>query len=315
MHIDVTYDYTRDVKNFWEIHWRNNPRTGKVSAEIDPDGKSQRLKMDQYSLYRRELPNGEFFDLWLLLNTYKLVWNGETFGSDSIIVSFRRKDEHADDRSEGDFDVVDRFAERDGYREWVERYLRESYTIGGEIIFPTSNSINQAKGMNMGVADRFDLTLWCIQCYYEKTPADNYYLDQLVDVIKRNAWFFDKFINFRGYVDFFLLQDCVDEDYNTKLFLDHTGRPNSVEEYEIFMDRQMEFLRKRNKRIAELELKDKILQKRLLTEAQRFPGKWIRSEDAYRVLCPDDPGRIGMRQRHRAIDDAVREGWILRALE
>ncbi len=62
-------------------------------------------------------------------------------------------------------------------------------------------------------------------------------------------------------------------------------------------------------------VKDKVLQKRLLMEAHRFPGKWIRSEDAYRVLCPDDPGRIGMRQRHRAIDDAVREGWILRALE
>ncbi len=61
---------------------------------------------------------------------------------------------------------------------------------------------------------------------------------------------------------------------------------------------------------------DKALQERLLREREEsyYPNKWIRSIDAYRALCPEDPmGLEGM--RHRAIDDAVMEGWILSALD
>lgn len=60
---------------------------------------------------------------------------------------------------------------------------------------------------------------------------------------------------------------------------------------------------------------DKGLQNRLLMERDEsyYPDKWVRSIDAYRVLCPDDPmGLEGM--RHRALDDAVMEGWILKAI-
>lgn len=61
-------------------------------------------------------------------------------------------------------------------------------------------------------------------------------------------------------------------------------------------------------------IEDKELQRRLISEDGWFLGKWIRSEDAYRVLCPDDPMGLGMRQTHRALDDAVMEGWILKAI-
>ena len=63
-------------------------------------------------------------------------------------------------------------------------------------------------------------------------------------------------------------------------------------------------------------IEDKGLQERLLREREDspYPEKWVRSIDAYRVLCPEDPmGLEGM--RHRAIDDAVMEGWILKALQ
>jgi|GEM_PF-4086743 len=48
-------------------------------------------------------------------------------------------------------------------------------------------------------------------------------------------------------------------------------------------------------------LKDKDLQARQPMEEERsyYPGKWSRSEDAYRALFPDD---------------AMMVGWILRAL-
>ncbi|MDY5678794.1 MAG: hypothetical protein SPF21_02445, partial [Candidatus Methanomethylophilaceae archaeon] len=41
--------------------------------------------------------------------------------------------------------------------------------------------------------------------------------------------------------------------------------------------------------------------------------KEFRSQDAYRVLCPDNPMRLG-NQTHRALDDAIMEGWILKTL-
>lgn len=63
-------------------------------------------------------------------------------------------------------------------------------------------------------------------------------------------------------------------------------------------------------------IEDKVLQRRLVQEREDsyYPDKWVRSIDAYRVLCPEDPmGLEGM--RHRAIDDAVMEGYILNALQ
>ena len=78
----------------------------------------------------------------------------------------------------------------------------------------------------------------------------------------------------------------------------------------------MELATKRVYSLAEDYLiSDKGLQERLLREREEsyYPNKWIRSIDAYRALCPEDPmGLEGM--RHRAVDDAVMEGWILDAL-
>lgn len=78
----------------------------------------------------------------------------------------------------------------------------------------------------------------------------------------------------------------------------------------------MELATKRVYSLAEEDMiPDKMLQDRLLREREEsyYPEKWVRSIDAYGALCPGDPmGLEGM--RHRAIDDAVMEGWILREL-
>ncbi|WP_400233116.1 3'-5' exonuclease [Methanomethylophilus alvi] len=78
----------------------------------------------------------------------------------------------------------------------------------------------------------------------------------------------------------------------------------------------MELATKRVYSLAENDIiQDKALRERLLREREEsyYPNKWIRSIDAYRALCPEDPmGLEGM--RHRAVDDAVMEGWILRTL-
>ena len=79
----------------------------------------------------------------------------------------------------------------------------------------------------------------------------------------------------------------------------------------------MDLATKRVYSLAEEDMiPDKMLQDRLLREREEsyYPNKWIRSIDAYRALCPEDPmGLEGM--RHRAIDDAVMEGFVLKTLD
>lgn len=62
------------------------------------------------------------------------------------------------------------------------------------------------------------------------------------------------------------------------------------------------------------EIPDKDLQARLLRDWKSRPDKWVRSIDAYRVLCPDDPAHRDGVQSHRALDDAVQETYILKTI-
>ena len=78
----------------------------------------------------------------------------------------------------------------------------------------------------------------------------------LYRTLLRDRSFFELFIDFKGYVDFFFLQDCVSENYDRVRFLIGNGDfgenplPGSVPEYLLWMERQMDFLEKRNARIA-----------------------------------------------------------------
>lgn len=245
MRLDTSFDFTTDSNGYWDGIWENDPVLGV--SKVDPDARSDTLRYYQYLLYRRELPNGEFFDLQYHTKP-NLVWNGKRFSSDSIIVSFRHRR----------YPIIEEVAARPGFRERIERYLRESYTIGGEMLFPVDPSINTARGFNnTSVSDRFDLTLYCIQKYYEGAESlDDYGLDRVLDAVRRNGDFFDRFLDFRGYVDFFLLQDAVDERYDTILYLDYLGKPRGVGDYDRFLAMEIDFLRKRNERIAGLELRE-----------------------------------------------------------
>jgi hypothetical protein len=75
-------------------------------------------------------------------------------------------------------------------------------------------------------------------------------------VIESDKEFFDLFVDFKGYVDFFLLQDCVDENYKVKFALE-TPRfvsmpmPKTLDEYRLWIDSQIDFVTKRGRRIEE----------------------------------------------------------------
>ena len=62
-------------------------------------------------------------------------------------------------------------------------------------------------------------------------------------------------------------------------------------------------------------IEDKNLQNRVTMDMENNPNKWIRSEDAFRIICPKDVAKLGGSQKHRALDDALREAYILRTIE
>ena len=142
---------------------------------------------------------------------------------------------------------------------YYEHLLHRSYTIGSTIIFPVHvNSMNQRKGTNLKIADRWDLTLECIRRHYagEESP--------LSKVIETDKAFYDLFVDFKGYVDFFMLQDCVSDDYSAvdiwmgDASFKKNGLPETVEEYLRFLVKEHIFLDKRNRRIQEYCIRQNI---------------------------------------------------------
>lgn len=223
MNIDTTFDFRKD------------------SHGKDPDSASKTLQEYHRILWSKQLPNGQKMEL--VSGTDYLSWNGMAFGSDSVIVSFRWK------RYEWMLKQLRSYLP--DYNQYFEDYLKKAYTIGGELIFPKTNSINRSKGMNHQICDRLDLTLECIRRFYENE------ISPLSDVMKKNKEFFDLFVDFKGYVDYFFLQDLVSADYKkvnlwleTELFVKEP-LPKTVDEYLKWIELELEFTAKRNERIKE----------------------------------------------------------------
>ena len=212
------------------------------SAGRDPDYASPTLKRYHQTLWSKPLPNGEFLRLTTDNCSY-LRYKDMCFGSDSITASFRYK------RNEELLRQVEQAVP--SLWEYFEKYEHKAYTIGGEIIFPKhQGSINQARGCSKKICDRWDLTLECIRRYYAGEPSP------LAVALHRDRDFFDLFIDFKGYVDFFLLQDCINEKYQVKLWLDtplfeNDPMPTTTEDYFNWINSQLNFVKKRAKRIAE----------------------------------------------------------------
>lgn len=210
----------------------------------DPDSYSSTLNRYHQLLWSKELPNGEMMKLKREGPPFTLCWKDFVLSSDSIIVELKYE------KNKRIIDQVCRIVEdADAY---YENLLRRSYSIGGMIIFPKHvNSMNQRRGTSTYISDRWDLTLECIRRYYigEESP--------LSKVINSDKTFFDLFVDFKGYVDFFFLQDCVSEDYSEvdiwvgDASFKKGGLPETVDDYFEFIRKEHEFLDKRNQRIYE----------------------------------------------------------------
>ena len=211
----------------------------------DPDSYSPTLKKYHKLLWSKPLPSGKVFtlsdtesDSYL---TYISAQEKISLSSDSISNSYRDKKALSS--------IVQDLSKE------VEEFRNLGSTIGGYILFPNKKidgkmTINGARGFNQKIADRFDLTLECIRLHYLGMS------NPLQEVLTQNTAFFKLFESFAGYLDFFLLQDLVDVNYESiyfftpiKKMFESSPLPANKEEHLQYMKSSTSFTAKRNERI------------------------------------------------------------------
>jgi hypothetical protein len=208
----------------------------------DPDSTSPTLRSYHKFLWSKSLPGGKIFDLSDKNGMYlyhKSELGEFILGSDAITHSYKNQRK----------------------KQWLIRQIpneadelfNTGSTIGAYTLFPKNKidnrfTINQARGINSFIDDRFDLTLECTRLFYlgQKSP--------LYDTFLRYKNFFDLFENFTGYVNFFLLNDLVDENQKIKFYLPFENfktKPTlaNIDQYLVYKKGVMNFIKARNKRI------------------------------------------------------------------
>ena len=225
--IDITYDVRLDSE-------------GK-----DPDFASSTLRRFHKVLWSKALPSGEMLDLVENMPNHYLLGKTKSLeislSSDTMCNSYVKRKRMQS--------IVQPHLDQ------IEIFRKYLYSVGGFILFPAKkveglNTINQERGWLKTIDDRFDLTLECIKLYYQG------YESPLYKVLSRYKEFFDLFINFKGYIEFFLLHDLVDDKFESvKFFLpggistQRKAIPETSEEYLEFMQNAQSFLVARNQRI------------------------------------------------------------------
>jgi hypothetical protein len=211
----------------------------------DPDSTSPTLRKYHKLLWSKPLPNGFKFELTEDKKGAYLYHNsqlGEFFlGSDAITHSYKNQTR----------------------KHWLTKQIPNEVnelfdtgsTIGAYILYPKNKidnkfTINQARGINSLIDDRFDLTLECIRLFYLGQ------ISPLYDTFLRYKNFFDLFDNFIGYVQFFLLDDLIDENQKIKFYMSFDNFKSrhsfsNVEDYLTYKKGVMDFIRLRNMRIIE----------------------------------------------------------------
>lgn len=210
----------------------------------DPDSYSPTLRRYHRFLWSKPLPCGAMFELdlsrpRLLLHKSSLgtfILSSDGIGRTFIYI---KKMSH----------VVDLLPKHE-----KEAFLNLCCTIGGFMVFPSNRidmkpTINGARGMSRKIEDRFDLTLECIRLFYLKIE------NPLTNTLNRYKKFFDLFTDFKGYVEYFLLQDLVDASFSKIKFwhpfesFKNSPLPSNYNDYLGYKVRLSDFVKARNKRI------------------------------------------------------------------
>ncbi|GHT68817.1 hypothetical protein FACS1894110_17180 [Spirochaetia bacterium] len=231
--IDITYDF----------------RTDSPPLE-DPDRYSETLKEYHKRLWDKPLPNGQDFHLDDEDDGCNHLYHNSDLGeyrlsSDTMINTFYGL------TWMGINNITEQIPEND-----YEEFVHISNTIGNRILFP-HNKINGKSTINVqrwndeNIKDRFDLTLECIRRYYKGIDSP------LEDTIQRYDNFFKLFTDFKGYCEFFLLQDFVSDGYSSIKYIlpftdfDINPLPTTLDQFLLYKSNSIEFINNRNKRIQD----------------------------------------------------------------
>lgn len=212
----------------------------------DPDAFSKTLKLYHKELWSKKLPNGQMLNLSDEKKGSYLFFTDGTVDlnltSDCITHTYRNTA-----KMKG---VILCVSPKE-----IDAFFSACFAIGGYTLFPGGQragvqTINQARGCNLKIVDRFDLTLECIRRQYLgiSNPLEN--------TLKGYWDFFELFCDFRGYVDFFLLNDLVDEEFQRVKFhipfddeFPSRPFPKTVDEYLHYMNNTLTFIHLRTERM------------------------------------------------------------------
>ncbi len=213
----------------------------------DPDSYSATLRRYHQVLWSKPLPSGLPFDLSVTQPGAYLYHRSDlgefVLASDSVIPTFGRWKRLSP--------IIEQIPKRE-----TEAFRALSYTIGAMMVFPGNRvegkaTINGARGFNVRIADRLDLTLECIRRHYLHLESP------LADTLALYSDFFSLFGDFSGYVDFFLLDDLVTLDQEVRFHLPFedcrtSAYPRDLASYLDYRRSSIEFIEARNRRIRAL---------------------------------------------------------------
>lgn len=235
-------------------------RVAYPGRDEDPDGVHSRLRESHRLLWSKPLPGGQVLELssrrWSDYLKVEGLPGGWTVGSDNFATT------HANalpTLSRG----LDRF---------TDGHLCDLCTIGGYIVFPnqlaqqlptSANlvarrwSVNQARGMEPRISDRFDLTLEAIRLFYQGTVLRT--ANPIGDVLEAYRWWFDLFgvgaDGFLEFADFFFLTPMLDSEGRVKSFgslglsFERALPKDDEAAYRAYIADELAFVRRRNELI------------------------------------------------------------------
>lgn len=232
------------MKQHIDIHFRSIDDT---PINKDPDLHSKKLNAYHTYLWSKPLPSGDIFHLKSNdVSPYKLMYQSLEgileLSSDCICHTYSKTKRMKEIVSTAN-------------QEAIAKCLDLGRSIGGYLIFPSTRMDNQAtinvmRGFHPLILDRIDLTLECIRRWYVHIESPLY------KHLERYRSFFELFVDFKTYINFFLLNDFIDEQTGEVLFLipfndfkKTKALPSNEEEYREYISQLTHAIQKRNERI------------------------------------------------------------------
>lgn len=233
----------------------------------DPDGYSQTLNSYHQKLWSKKLPNGKVMHLEKGRDGNRLIVKAKEiskqqpeidpkhfiFSSDALGLTFKNWQHLTEIKK----------VFQNLHLGEHEKYFKKCCTIGGYTIFPgkringlTINTIRGGFGTNEKICDRIDLTLECVRLFYLNKPGLSKETCPLLDALNRYKPFFDLFETFKGYIEYFLFQDLVNNDFSEVRFLHpfhefNKEYPKNLKDYRQYMNKMIKFIELRNNRILD----------------------------------------------------------------